>query len=794
MLIRQATQRWVKRPAIAFTTIGTYALGIAAVAAMASVVDGVLLRPLPWRAPQELVNVYLVRPGWRRVPTLAPLWDRNGLFWSQFVDLENATRTFAAVGVWRPGRPVLAGENPEVVQALYVSASFLPMLGVAPTAGRSFDADADTAMTDAVLIAEEAAIRRFGGAALALGQHVTLDGIGRTIVGVVPAPFLFDPTHDPPEFCLPFGPVPAAEKGRGVSVYYAVARLRPGVSRAEAAGNAEPIVRGADSPKDFTARVVSLADDQVAPARRPLWLLFGAAMGLFTIAILNVAALFLSDADARGLEIAIRRSLGATALDVSRQLVGEAALIAGAGTALGVLVARAAMPWLVSLAPERLPRAASVSLNPRVLLVVVAASALAALAASAWPALSVARERTINLRDGTRGATRQTGQRVLVMGQVAMAIVLLTGVSLFNESFLRLTAQRLGFDPADLTIVTTRATDTSPPSSASWLHTAALVGALRHVPGVVAAAGIGSAPFTGGLGTTMGLSVEGPTVASAATAQLHVVTDSYFSTMNVAQEAGRVFGADDSPSGHLTVISAEFNRRYFGGEGLGRRLNIDERWWTVIGVVADAKQHGFGEVPTSAVYLLDRQATSSRTATSINQFVIRTAPGVDVSPSALGAAVRRGAVGEFVTAVTPMPVLLGRTLGEERYRATLSALFGSAALLLAAVGLYGLLARDVVRRRREIGVRIALGARSFAVVRMIALKGGRPVLLGLLGGLPAALLASRLMASLLFGVTPGAPHTFLVVPGAFTVVALLAVIGPARQAARVDPLVALRAD
>jgi hypothetical protein len=264
--------------------------------------------------------------------------------------------------------------------------------------------------------------------------------------------------------------------------------------------------------------------------------------------------------------------------------------------------------------------------------------------------------------------------------------------------------------------------------------------------------------------------------------------------MRVAQVAGRGFSADDSPAGHMAVVSGEFNRRYFGGQGLGRRLNIDERWWTVIGVVTDAKQHGFGEAPTSALYLLDRQATSPRTATGINQFVIRTAPGVDVSPSALGAAVQRGEVGEFVTAVTPMPVLLGRTLGEERYRATLSALFGSAALLLAAVGLYGLLARDVVRRRREIGVRIALGARPLAVVRMIALEGGRPVLLGLVCGLPAAFLAGRLMASLLFGVTPGAPHTFLIVAGVFAVVTLLAVIGPARQAARVDPLVALRSD
>jgi len=227
MLVRQAVQRWAKRPAIAFTVIGTFSLGVAAVTAMASVVDGVLLQPLPWRAPKELVNVYLVRPGWRQIPTVAPLWDRNGLFWSQFVDLENATRTFAAVGAWRPGRPVLAGESPEVVQALYVSTSFLPMLGVSPTAGRLFGADADSAMTDAVLIAEDAAVRRFGGAALAIGHHVTLDGLGRTIVGVLPAPFLFDPTHDPPEFFLPFGPVPAADKGRGVGVYYTVARLRP---------------------------------------------------------------------------------------------------------------------------------------------------------------------------------------------------------------------------------------------------------------------------------------------------------------------------------------------------------------------------------------------------------------------------------------------------------------------------------------------------------------------------------------------------------------------------------------
>jgi hypothetical protein len=359
--LKSSAARWLRRPGVAAAAILTLAVGIGGVTATGDVVQAVLLRPLPWRAPTELLNVYLVHPSWRQLPAGAALWDKGGLFWRQFVDLQSSWTRLAAVGAWRPARPTLGGDAPEAVQAMYVSASLMPMLGVTPVAGHGFDADADTTTTDAVLMAADAAVRHFGNPALAVGAPVLLDGVRRTIVGVFPSPFLMDPNHDAPEFCLPFGPVPEAEKGTGVGVYYTVVRLRSGVSASQAFAEIEPIVRGTFRQTDLTARVISLTDDQLASSRRPLWLLFGAAALLFAIAILNVAALLMADADGRRLELAIRQALGATRGDVVRLLAGDAAWLTLIGGCAGGALAAWLIPALVSLAPASLLRGRTVT-------------------------------------------------------------------------------------------------------------------------------------------------------------------------------------------------------------------------------------------------------------------------------------------------------------------------------------------------------------------------------------------------------------------------------------------------
>jgi predicted permease len=791
MSLKSSVARWVHRPGLAAAAVVTLALGIGGLTAIGSVVEAVLWRPLPWRAPQELLSVYLVHPSWRELPAAAALWNKSGLFWRQFVDLQSHSSTLAAVGAWRPARPTLGGDTPEAVQAMYVSASFMPMLGVTPVAGRGFDVGADTTTTDAVLMAADAAARRFGSPRQAVGAHVVLDGIGRTVVGVFPSPFLFDPDHDAPEFCLPFGPVPEAEKGTGVGVYYTVARLRSGISASQAFSEIEPIVRGTFRPADLTARVVPLADDQLASSRQPLWLLFGAAVLLFAIAILNVAALLMSDADGRRLELAVRQALGATRADLVRHLSADAAWLALAGGITGSALAAWLIPLLVSLAPATLLRGRTVTLDAAVPLGAFVLSALASLLASIWPAYAGSRRSTADLRVGARGASRPRGQQWLVAGQVALAVVLLAGVSLFSESLARLTRQPLGFDAANLTVISTRPAGQAPMST---LDSEAVASALRRLPGVTGVTGVASAPFSGGYGISMGLAVEGARGRASAEADLRVVTEDYFSTLHQPMRAGRAFGPEDAAGGHAAVVSEAFNDRYFSGTAVGRRIFADDIWWTVVGVTADVRQRSFRDAAAPALYLLDRQALSPRTATEIRQFVVRTASGVTLGASEIAAAIRRSAPGSLVMAVTPMTTMVDHSVSDERFRAELSSAFGIAAVILAAVGLFGLLSRGVVTRQREIGIRMALGARPADVMRLVVAQGAGLVAVGLAIGLPLAAGAAHVMSSLLFGVTPGAPHTFAVVAAVLALVACVATVGPARRAAAVDPLVALSND
>lgn len=780
---RHALRRWLGRPAFVLTVVLTLALGIGGVTAIASVVDAVLLRPLPWEDSNRLVTISLVNPDWRQIAVLAPMWDRGPLFGTQFHDLATRNRTLASVAAWRPGRPTLTAATREAVPALYISSSFLPVLGVSPYAGRNFGPQEDERVTDAVLVSYGTWQRRYGGSSAVLGSRVTIDGTSRTIVGILPPHFAFDPDHEPPEFYLPLGH--STPSDRGSDAYYGLARLAPGVTVAQAFVDIEPIIRGALSPAQRSARVALLADEQLGGMRTPLWMLFAAAGLLLAIATSNVAALLLGDVGPRRSEMALRAALGATRADLFCQLASEGIVLSAAGTGLGVLVAAGVLPWLVSLAPAGVPRIETVALNSGVLVFVTIISLMSTICFTVGPASALApRVPASALRDVRGAGRRRRAQSVLVAGEVALALVLLVIGSLFSETLFRLTSQRLGFDPSGVLVVTTQpSSDSVEPSGTAIRRTHDILDRLSGAPGVVAAAAVSTAPFSGGLNLS-GIDIEGRHFHSVPSTELQVVTASYFATMRVPVLGGRVFDVSDRAGARVAVVSESFAKGYFDGQAIGRRFRLDN-WWTIVGVVADTKQREFRDEPTAVTYLLDRQATTDHAHAAIDQFVVRTRGDTAAAASLIRVVVHSASSDTIVTDITPMPALLDRSVGSQRYRAILASVFGGTALLLALVGLYGLLARSVADRRREIGVRMALGARG---------HGARLVAIGLACGLPAAIAAGKLASSLLYGVTPTMPHTFALVAGLFASVAVIATVWPARRAARIDPVVALRAD
>jgi putative ABC transport system permease protein len=783
--VRQAVRRWAARPGFALTAILTLGLGIGGTTAIFSVVDGVLLRPLPWRDPDRLVSVWIVRPGWRTDPVLAGTWDRAFMSWPNFQDLQQHNRTLAGVAAWMRPRPLIAGGTTDLVQALQVTSGFLPVLGVQPYAGRGFTVQEDAAATDSVMIAYESWQRRFGGEAGMVGRRVVIDEIPRTVVGVLPPRFRVE--GDPPEFLLPFGTVGANDRAAGNNSLRAIARIKPGVTLADAARDIEPILRGDAAAVTRTSRLQPYSEVFFNRAREPLLMLLGASLLLLLIACANVAGLLLGDAGARRHEIAVRRALGAGRARVARLLLAESLVLAVGGGAAGLLAAWWLTPALVALAPERLPRLDSVAIDVRVFAFAAVLSALTTIVFGVGPSLAGASVDAADaLRDG-RSATRfrRRTQRLIVVGEVALAAVLLAGASLLGETIIRLTASPVGFDADRLVVLRLRGPRSVTANIAA--RSQELLDRIRTIPGVQSAAGTSAAPFAGSFGSNS-IEADGRPGQGFA-AQRYVVTDGYFETMRLPV-AGRAFERADANGEEVVVVSQDLARRSYNGNAVGRRLRFGERWRTIIGVVPDVKLRAYSEEPGPAFYLYAPQVPTL----GAYEILIR-ATG---DPQRLIPALRESVTAfdnrlAFQTLET-MGALTARTASSQRYRAVLASAFGSAALILASVGLYGLLARAVSDRRREIGVRMAVGARPIDVARLVVAEGGALVAGGLVVGIPAAMAVARLIRSQLYGVEPSAPHTFVTVSLVLGAVALAATLVPALRASRVDPMTTLRAN
>ena len=826
--VRYALRRWRRRPGFAIATILTLSLGIAAATATFSLVDGVLLRPLPWKDPDRLVYVHGVYPERRSNPATALTWNRGTLSYHAW-DALRKTPAFETVAVWRPSTAIgmTFGEHrDDIVRTADVSSEFLSMLGVGLTLGRYFNDFEDADNSDSIILSWDTWQRRFGGRQNVIGERVFVghassgDHMRVTVVGVLEPGFRFE--GEPPEILRPVGISAVANRRYGGGALRVVARLASHTTREQAEAVAAGLVAGSRSTEPLSARLASVTDEQLGPARRPLWLLFGGAGLLLLIACSNVAGILLGEARARSHEMAVRTALGSGRARLVRQILVEHALLAVFGTALGICAAYWLIRVVVGVAPEGLPRINDVHLDARAAIFATFSGVVTLLLFGVGPAISLARTPVARtLAEGGREGmvSRAIGQRAVVVAQLAFALVLLTAAGLFGETIRRLVSQPLGFDPRQVAVFETTFTglrrDPARIKQAMAARRSRDFGKIMSdlerevsnarddqvferisaLPGVSAVAVANAVPFVSSPGRTP-IVLDGRPDVERHDVLRQTVSRRYFELMRIRLLSGRVFAATDLPGDSgAVVVSREFERRFFPDGAVTRRFRVVyganyelSSHFHVIGVVDDVKRTEFSEEERPLFYSFDRQGPlGSRT-----HVVLRTSTEVSALLPAVRDAIKAVSPQLVVTSTALMEERVARSVAEERFRAMLSAAFGLTALTLAAVGLYGVIVRRTADRRREFGVRVALGARPADVGGLVLRDAAILLGCGLLLGLPAAYATAQLTRSLIFGISTTSPYVFALTAAVLAVVAVAASFLPARRASLADPVTALR--
>jgi putative ABC transport system permease protein len=783
-------------PGFAAVAVLTLALGIGANTAIFSVVNAVLLRPLPYRDPARLVTV--LHDGWK------PVAPANFLDWRE---QSGSFESIAAAQLW--SLTMTGRERPEQLEVLQTSAEMFQVLGVDAALGRTFAAGEDQPGREHVVVLSHGFWqRRFGGGTDVVGRQVMLDGEPYTVVGVMPPDFQFAPfwaTHAEAWVPLNLGRRVGDRRGQSLRVF---ARLKDGVTLGQARAEMETINRrlAEQYPREnegLTASVDPLHEKVVGKSRPALLIILGAVGFVLLMACANVANLMLTKSALRQREIAVRIALGAGRWRVVRQLLTESLILSFAGGAAGLLLAAWSNKALASLGPETLPRVRTASLDAGVLLFTLGLSVCVGLLFGLAPALhSTKTDLTESLKSRAQGSARgrrhERVRQLLVVGEVAVSLVLLVGGGLMMRSFLRLTSVDPGFDPRGVTTATVRLAG---PRYASDEQRAAffqrLTTQLSSLPGVRSASAVNHLPLGGDV-WTFGYTVEGrpaPPDSERPSAVYRVVRPEYFRTMGAALLQGRDFTERDDASapGVVVVNEALARRQWPGEEPLGKRMTVNgegARPREVVGVVRDLKQGEWASVPQPEMYLPHLQAASPRSMT----LVIRASSDA----TEIGPWVRRevwALDSELpVSRVASMEEVASESVGQQRFNTLLIGLFAATALLLAAVGVYGVMSHAVAQRTHEIGVRVALGARGHDILRLIIGQGLALTLTGLAVGLAGALALMRVLDSLLYEVSVTDPLIFGGVAAALTLTALLACYIPARRATKVDPMVALRHD
>jgi putative ABC transport system permease protein len=796
--LRYAFRTLGKNPGFAAVAVLALALGIGANTAIFSVVNAVLLRPLPFPDPDRLMMVLSSNPG--------KGYPENPVSPPDFLDWRAQNRAFEGMAAFDPSAFNLnEGTEPERIPGARVSASFLGLVGVKPILGRDFleEEDRDGA-EPVVLIAHGLWIRRFGSDSGIVGRTILLNGRRRTVVGVLPQGYAF-PNHS--EVWTPIAFDHDDLTGRGGHYLKVLARLRPGVTIAAAQADMDSIAERLrrqypDSNTGWGTLVAPLNEMMVGGVRPALLVLIGAVGFVLLIACANVANLLLARATERQKEVAIRLALGAGRARLVRQFLTESAVLGLLGGLIGLLLALWGTDLLVAAGGENLPRFREVSVDGRVLLFTLGLSLLTGIIFGVIPALQASRpDLNETLKEGGRGGTvgraRHRLRGALAVGEIALALVLLIGAGLMLKSFLRLVSVDPGFRPEHLLTLNVSLPQAEyPDGTRQSVFLRESLQKLSALPGVEAAAAATTLPLSGDL-ISYTFSVDGRSGQSPAersSALYDGVSPAYFRAMGIRVLKGRSPQETDVVGGaRVVVVNEAFARRVFPGEDpIGRRIGIDDgpqAWREIVGVVADVKQTSLDGETRQHMYEPLSQAPSPWLS-----FVLRTT----VEPAGLAAAARRAILEidhrQPIADVKTAETLVAESVTQPRLAMILLSVFAGTALLLAGMGTYGVIAYSVGQRTHEFGIRMALGAGRGEVLRLVVRQGLLLACIGVLLGLVAAAGATRLLGGLLFGVSPTDPITYAGVALLLIGVALVACLVPARRATLVDPISALRCE
>jgi len=787
-----------RSPGFTVTAVLSLALGIGANTAIFSIVNAVLLRPLPYRQPDRLVML------WEQ----GAKGDQNFVAPADFQDWRAQSRSFDRMAAFiHTTFSITGGDRPERVAGELISPELFPLLGVAPALGRGFvAADERQVPYTTVILSHGLWQRRFAGDPAAIGKTLESNGRKLTIVGVMPEGFDFPSglIRTPPEIWLPLSRPPQEWTVRGFHYLRVIGRLRDGVTLPAAASEITAIQNhiAAENPGEApfaSVRAVRLANEISGDVRTPLLVIFAAVFFVLLIACVNVANLVLARSSARQREFAVRLALGAGRARLVRQLSTETLLLGVLGGALGVALAAAMTKAIVAIAPADVPRLAGVRMDSEVLLFTLAVSLLAGVLSGLAPALGFsARRVSEQLKAGGRGAGQAAGGRlrsVLVASEIALAIVLVAGAGLMAQSLYRLEQVHPGFRTENILSFFVAVPEVRYSAARQPVFFGDLMDRIRTIPGVESVGATTALPLSG-TDDAYTFEIEGrPRLAGQPMMGAHyrVVTPDYFPTLGIPLIRGRVFsGRDTAGAVRAVVINETLARQYFAGaDPLGQRMTIGNGRNSgpseVVGIVKDVNHSSLSAKPTPEMY-----ETYTQAAQSAMTLTVRAAG----DPSTLLPPIRR----ELASLDTNVPLskvvtmadLMDESLAPSRFRGALIGAFALFAMILAALGVYGVMAYALSRRTSEIGIRVALGARPAQVLNLMIGQALRLSLTGVFIGLVAALWLTRFLKGLLFEVAAADPVTFAAAAVILIATALAASYLPARRAMKVDPMSALR--
>jgi predicted permease len=793
-----------RAPGFAAAAVLVLAIGIGANTAIFSVVRAVLLKPLPYREPGRLVWVWSTRV------------DRDKAFYSipNFQDTQAAARGFEQFAGFTPWGPTLSGEGePERLSAVRVTGNAFGTLGMSPILGRTLGAaDAEPEASRVAVISQGLWARRFGSDPGVLGRMLLLNGEAYAVVGVLPREFLF-PGADDAEVAVPVSLTADSRRTeRGSNFLRVFGRLKPGVEPSQATSELASITETlrerfpAENGKLTRPRVLRLTDEIVGGSRATLWILSGAVVLLLLVACANLAALTLVRGHGRRHEMAIRKALGASRGRLVAPVFLEAGLLAAAGAAAALVLARPAVKALLAMAPTSIPRAGDATIDAGVLAFTAAVAVACAMLCSLGPAAVAARAPAVGSlgRYGSAGAHRIGPRRAFVLAQVALSLTLLSAAGLLSKSFARLLAVNPGFAPENVLAVRATLPKTAypDPESASRFFRNARA-RLESLPGVSSAGATSVLPLSA-MNARMDFSVAGRPESDPSRkpgAQNRWVDPGFFSTLGIPLRRGRTFTEkDDATSPGVVIVDEALARALFAGaDPVGSRLILEDavgqpREAEIVGVVGSVKHFSLEEDAPGTLYAPIPQIPANMLSNLLNNANLVTRTSID--PLAAAPEVRRA-----IREVDPdVPTGSLRTMGEvrsaalagRRFLALLFALFSIAAAALAGIGLYGTLAEMVSQERRAIGIRLALGASPSDILRHVAGRGVGLTAAGIAAGLAIAAPLSRLISTSLFGVSPTDPQAYGLAAVLLLAIAAAACALPARRASRVDPAAALR--